>query len=89
MALLLFLAINAVSSRVRVENISMEPTLQPGYLLIVNKLAYKVGEPKHGDIVVFHYMGDKNEDYIKRVIGLPGDEVKIGERHRVCQLDML
>ena len=61
----------------RVENISMEPTLQPGYLLIVNKLAYKLGEPKHGDIVVFHYMGDKNEDYIKRVIGLPGDEVNI------------
>jgi len=61
MALLLFLAINAVSSRVRVENISMEPTLQPGYLLIVNKLAYKVGEPKHGDIVVFHYMGDKTK----------------------------
>lgn len=77
MALLLFLAINAVTSRVRVENISMEPTLQPGYLLIVNKLAYKLGEPQHGDIVVFHYMGDKNEDYIKRVIGLPGDEVKI------------
>jgi len=77
MALLLFLAINAVTSRVRVENISMEPTLQPGYLLIVNKLAYKLGEPQHGDIVVFHYMGDKNEDYIKRVIGLPGDEVNI------------
>ena len=77
LALLLFLAINTVTSRVRVENISMEPTLQPGYLLIVNKLAYKLGEPKHGDIVVFHYMGDNNEDYIKRVIGLPGDEVKI------------
>ena len=77
LALLLFLAINTVTSRVRVENISMEPTLQPGYLLIVNKLAYKLGEPKHGDIVVFHYMGDKNEDYIKRVIGLPGDEVNI------------
>lgn len=77
MALLLFFAINFVTARVRVENISMEPTLKPGYLLVVNKLAYKLGEPKHGDIVVFHYMGDKNEDYIKRVIGLPGDEVKI------------
>jgi signal peptidase I len=77
LALLLFLAINTITSRVRVENISMEPTLQPGYLLIVNKLSYKVGEPKHGDIIVFHFMGDKNEDYIKRVIGLPGEEVKI------------
>lgn len=82
MALLLFFAINFVTARVRVENISMEPTLKPGYLLVVNKLAYKLGEPKHGDIVVFHYMGDKNEDYIKRVIGLPGDEVKI-ENHTV------
>ena len=75
MALVLFLAINAVSSRVRVENISMKPTLQPGYLLVVNKLAYKLGEPKHGDIVVFDYRGEGQEDYIKRIIGLPGDQV--------------
>lgn len=77
MALVLFLAINAVSSRVRVENISMKPTLQPGYLLVVNKLAYKLGEPKHGDIVVFDYRGEGQEDYIKRIIGLPGDQVVV------------
>lgn len=77
LAVALFILINAVSSRVRVENICMKPTLQPGYLLVVNKLSYQVGEPKHGDIVVFHFQGDKNEDYIKRVIGLPGDQVSI------------
>jgi len=77
MALVLFLAINAVSSRVRVENISMKPTLQPGYLLVVNKLAYKLGEPKHGDVVVFDYKGAGEEDYIKRIIGLPGDQVVV------------
>ncbi|MGV7976327.1 MAG: signal peptidase I [Anaerolineaceae bacterium] len=77
MALVLFLAINAVSSRVRVENISMKPTLQPGYLLVVNKLAYKLGEPKHGDIVVFDFKGAGEEDYIKRIIGLPGDQVVV------------
>ncbi len=77
LALLLFLAINAVSSRVRVENISMKPTLQPGDLLLVNKLAYKWSSPKHGDIIVFHFQGDKNEDYIKRLIGLPGDVVSV------------
>jgi len=82
LAAILYFAVDAVLARVIVENISMEPTLKPGYLLVVNKLAYKLGEPKHGDIVVFHYMGDKNEDYIKRVIGLPGDEVKI-ENHTV------
>lgn len=77
MALLLFLAINTVSSRVRVENISMKPTLQPGYLLVVNKLAYKLGTPKHGDIIVFDYKGAGQEDYIKRIVGLPGDQVVV------------
>jgi len=79
LALVLFLGINAISSRVIVENISMKPTLQPGELLLVNKLACKLGSPDHGDIVVFHYQGDPNEDYIKRLIGLPGDVVHISE----------
>lgn len=78
MAVVLFLLLNAATSRVRVYNISMQPTLHEGNLLVVNKLAYKLGEPKHGDIIVFHYQGTVTEDYIKRVIGLPGDMVKIG-----------
>lgn len=78
MAVVLFLLLNAATSRVRVYNISMQPTLFEGNLLVVNKLAYKLGEPKHGDIIVFHYQGTVTEDYIKRVIGLPGDTVEIG-----------
>jgi len=77
-AVVLFLLLNAATSRVRVYNISMQPTLYEGNLLVVNKLAYKLGEPKHGDIIVFHYQGTVTEDYIKRVIGLPGDTVEIG-----------
>ncbi len=77
MALVLFVLLNAITSRVKVFNISMQPTLKQGYLLLVNKLAYKLGEPDHGDIVVFHYQGDKQEDYIKRIVGLPGDQVDI------------
>jgi len=77
LAVALFLVLNTITSRVRVYNISMEPTLNQGYLLVVNKLAYKIGEPKHGDIIVFHYEGNKDQDYIKRVIGLPGDTVKV------------
>ena len=77
MALLLFVLLNAVTSRVKVFNISMQPTLKQGYLLLVNKMAYKLGDPKYGDVVVFHYNGDDQEDYIKRVIGLPGDKVDI------------
>jgi signal peptidase I len=78
MAVVLFLLLNAATSRVRVYNISMQPTLYEGNLLVVNKLAYKLGEPKRGDIIVFHYQGTVTEDYIKRVIGLPGDIVEIG-----------
>ena len=78
MAVVLFLLLNAVTSRVRVYNISMQPTLYEGNLLVVNKLAYKLGEPKRGDIIVFHYQGTVTEDYIKRVIGLPGDTISVG-----------
>lgn len=77
MAVVLFLLLNAATSRVRVYNISMQPTLHEGNLLVVNKLAYKLGEPKRGDIIVFHYQGTVTEDYIKRVIGLPGDIVDV------------
>jgi signal peptidase I len=77
LAVILFLVINAVSARVRVENISMQPTLFQGEFVLVNKLAYKVGQPHHGDVIVFHYPRNPKEDYIKRLIGLPMDEVRI------------
>ncbi len=54
----------------------MLPTLKPGEFLLVNKLAYKLGDFDHGDIV-FHYPLNPNEDYIKRVMGIPGDEITV------------
>jgi signal peptidase I len=77
LALVLFVIINALSSRVRVENISMEPTLYPDELLLVSKLAFKLGEPHHGDVVIFHAPNNPGEDYIKRIIGIPGDQVDV------------
>lgn len=77
LALVLFLAINALSARVRVENVSMQPTLKPGEFLLVNRVAYKFGQPSIGDIIVFHAPGTNDMDYIKRVVGLPGDQVRI------------
>ena len=77
LALILFLGINAVSARVRVENVSMEPTLMPGEFLLVNRVAYKIGTPKIGDIIIFHAPGVDDLDYIKRLIGRPGDSVRI------------
>ena len=56
---------------------SMEPTLQIGDKIIVNKIVYRFQEPKRGDIMVFKYPLDPARDYIKRVIGISGDKVQI------------
>ncbi len=77
LSVVLFAAINAVSARIRVDGASMEPTLQSGEFVIVNKLAYVLGEPKIGDVIVFHFPRDPDQEYIKRVIGLPGDRISI------------
>lgn len=80
LALVLFVGINAISARIRVESISMQPTLFAGDFIIVNKLAYKLGTPSRGDVIIFYFPPDPDrEPYIKRVIGLPGDEVKVME----------
>jgi signal peptidase I len=79
LSVILFAAINAVSARIRVDGSSMEPTLHSGEFVIVNKLTYKLGQPEIGDVVVFHYPRDPEQEYIKRVIGLPGDQVLISD----------
>lgn len=56
-----------------VDGISMMPTLTDGDKMIVNKIGYTIGQPKRFDIIVFHAPDQK--DYIKRIIGLPGDEI--------------
>jgi signal peptidase I len=77
LSIVLFAAINTVSARIRVDGASMEPTLQSGEFVIVNKLAYFFGDPEVGDIIVFHFPRDPDQEYIKRIIGLPGDRVEI------------
>ncbi|GKV55611.1 signal peptidase I [Sporosarcina sp. NCCP-2222] len=57
-----------------VDGISMMPTLEDGDRMIVNKIGYTIGTPNRFDIVVFH--APEQKDYIKRVIGLPGDTVE-------------
>jgi len=77
LAVLLFIGINAVSARIRVDGFSMLPTLQSHQYVLVNRLAYRLGSPQTGDVIVFHYPRDPEQEYIKRVIGLPGDRVQI------------
>lgn len=77
LAVVLYFGINAVSARVRVDGFSMRPTLQDGEYILVSKLAYKLGQPQRGDIVVFIFPVNPEEDLIKRVIGLPGDTIAV------------
>lgn len=56
-----------------VDGESMMPTLENGDRMLVNKIGYSIGKPDRYDIVVFHAPDDK--DYIKRVIGIPGDHI--------------
>ena len=62
---------------VRVEGTSMLPMLEDQDRLFVNKLAYRMGEIHRGDVVVFLYPRDHTKSYIKRVIALPGDRLRI------------
>jgi len=77
LAVVLYFGINAISARVRVDGLSMNPTLQHGEYVLVSRLAYKTGEPQRGDIIVFSYPADQRQDLIKRVIGLPGETITI------------
>jgi signal peptidase I len=82
LAVVLYFAIDAITGRVRVDGYSMHPTLEDGEFVLVNRLAYLKTPPQRGDIIVFHYPLHPEERYIKRVIGVPGDEVII-EKGRV------
>ncbi len=77
LAVVLFVSINLIIARIRVDGDSMKPTLLSGEYVMVNRVTYKLGSPQRGDIIVFHYPKDPREEYIKRVIGLPGDKVEI------------
>jgi signal peptidase I len=62
---------------VRVEGTSMLPMLEDQDRLFINKFAYRFEDIHHGDVVVFLYPQDHSKSYIKRVIALPGDELRI------------
>ncbi len=60
-----------------VKGASMEPNFHDREYLIINEIGYRLGEPQRGEVVVFRYPKDPQEYFIKRIIGLPGEEVKI------------
>lgn len=77
LSVVLFVGINTISARIRVDGDSMDPTLVSGEYVIVSRLSYRLSTAQRGDIIVFHFPRDPKEEYIKRIIGLPGDEVEI------------
>ncbi len=89
LAAIIWVLVNVTTARYVVEGQSMEPNLHTGQYLIVNRLAYleiggfKFGSVHRGDIVVFDYPGNPSDDYVKRVIGLPGETVTIDQNGQV------
>jgi signal peptidase I len=77
LTLFIFWIVNAATGRFRIEGHSMLPTLTEGEYIIINKLSYYLEEPERGDIIVLQFPNDRSRDFIKRVIGLPGDLVEV------------
>ncbi len=72
----IFLLVNTLTGRFRIEGSSMEPNLHDGEYVIIDRVSYVLHPPERGDIIVFTPpTGDR--DYIKRVIALPGDTVQV------------
>ncbi|MBI1258925.1 MAG: signal peptidase I [Chloroflexi bacterium] len=78
---LIYALVNLASARFVVDGPSMQPNFATGQYVIVSRVNYLLTDPQHGDVVVFNYPGDPTQDYIKRVIGVPGDTVEIRDTH--------
>ena len=75
--MVIYALVNFFIGRFRVEGDSMQPTMHPDEYVLIDKLSYMFGQPQRGDIVVFHYPCGTDRDFIKRIIGLPGETVTI------------
>lgn len=80
-ALVLYIAIWSALQTVRVDGESMVGTLQNNDLLLASKISYYFGDPQRGDVVVLIPPSDPTKDFIKRVIGIPGDTIEIDGSH--------
>ncbi|MBI3914723.1 MAG: signal peptidase I [Chloroflexi bacterium] len=77
LTLVAFFLIRLAIQNFRIEGASMEPNFHDGQFLIVNKLVYQWGKPERGDVLVFIFPNEPSRDFIKRVIGVPGDRVLV------------
>jgi signal peptidase I len=91
--LIVFLLRSFLAEPFKIPSSSMRPTLEVGDFILVNKFAYglrlpiiemkivPIGEPKRGDVIVFRLPSDPSTNYIKRLVGLPGDHVQVRDNH--------
>lgn len=82
-----FFIINYVGCRSLVDGSSMEPNLHDGDNLWVDKLSYNIGDPKRFDVIVFNY--DEDTTYVKRIIGMPGETIRIDQNGNIYINEMM
>jgi signal peptidase I len=74
----IFLLVNTATGRFRIEGQSMEPNLHDNEYVLIDKISYLLHPPERGDVIVL--LRPSERDYIKRVIGLPGDTIEVRAR---------
>ena len=77
LAVVIFLILQATMQSFVVVGSSMKPSLYDGQRLVINKVVYSFHEPEWGDVVVFEPPNNRQADYIKRIIALPGDTIEV------------
>ncbi|HXA42015.1 MAG TPA: signal peptidase I [Candidatus Solibacter sp.] len=77
LALALYIIINFAVQTIHVMGPSMQNTLQNNDFLVASKISYHLHDPQRGDIIVFKPSNDASHDYIKRIIAVPGDHLRI------------
>lgn len=77
LTLIIFVLIRAAVQNFRIEGYSMEPNFHDGQYLLVSKFDYVLRQPQRGDVIVFNAPQSPERDFIKRVIGLPGETVEV------------